>query len=64
MTKDWQAIRYLHQTQDSAVILVWTSVHSLDFRSTQCPAKESRRYSEATGSHQRCYSMEAAQFAL
>ena len=40
------------------------SAHRLDSRSTQCLAQGSRRYSEATGSHQRCYSMEAAQFVL
>ena len=26
MTKDWQAVRYLHQTQDSAATLVWTAL--------------------------------------
>lgn len=41
MTEDWQGVRYLHRTQDSAVTLVWTSVHSLDYRSMQCPAEES-----------------------
>ena len=32
-------------TQDGAVTLVWTGVHSLDSRSRQCPPKESRCYS-------------------
>lgn len=41
MTEDWQGVRYLHWTPDGAVTLVWTSVHSLDYRSLQCPALES-----------------------
>lgn len=47
-------------TQDGAVTPVWTSVHSLDSRSRQCPAKESRCYSGAAGSRQRCHSLGAA----
>ena len=52
MTEDWRGVRYLHQTQDSAVTLVWTGVQSLDYRSRQCPAEESdatQRQQGATG---------------